>query len=75
MFAVTAEILKERGQYQTIPELAAASMAVWKDPLPESEVRLDGDFQAILPEFHRRAEAMKPADVPGCFEKLIKTGF
>jgi len=75
MFAVTAEILKERDQYRTIPELAAASMAVWKDPLPESELRLDDDFQAILPEFHRRAEALTPADVPGCFEKLLETGF
>jgi len=80
MFAMTAEILKERGNYQSISDLAAGTMALWKEPPPEGELRLDGAYQAALPEFHKRKlawtkEGIEPAELPNRFEKLIRTGF
>ncbi len=71
MFAVTAQILKERGEYQTIAELAAATMALWREPLPERELRLDEAFQRCLPEWQVRKKALRPEIVPDCFSKLF----
>lgn len=71
MFTISAQILKERGEYQTTEELGAASVDLWREPLPESELRLDGAYQRCLPEWHRRKDALTEENFPGCFEKLF----
>jgi enoyl-[acyl-carrier protein] reductase/trans-2-enoyl-CoA reductase (NAD+) len=69
MFALSAQILKEKGAYQSIPQLAAASMAAWQDP-PTSELRLDEAYQANLAEFNERLTKITADDVPDCFVAL-----
>lgn len=71
MYALTAQILTEQGNYRTIAELAQDTMAVWGDARPTSELRLDDAYQAALPEFHRRKDALTPADVPEAFSALF----
>lgn len=71
MYALSAQILKERGEYRTIPELAEDSMAVWRDPKPDSELRLDAAYQRALPEFHKRKATLTPASVPDSFSALF----
>lgn len=71
MYAWTTQVLKERGRHQTIAELAARTMALWRAQPPVGEaLRLDADYQQALPEIKRRALAMKPADLPHCFDQL-----
>jgi enoyl-[acyl-carrier protein] reductase/trans-2-enoyl-CoA reductase (NAD+) len=70
MYALTAQILQERDQYRTIPQLAEDTMAVWRDPKPEAELRLDDAYQAALPEFHKRKDELTPADLPKAFAGL-----
>jgi enoyl-[acyl-carrier protein] reductase/trans-2-enoyl-CoA reductase (NAD+) len=72
MYALTAQILMERGEYLTIDELAEATMAMWREPFPEDELRLDGPYQRTLPEFHPRKDALSPADLPQAFAKLFE---
>jgi enoyl-[acyl-carrier protein] reductase/trans-2-enoyl-CoA reductase (NAD+) len=71
MYAISAQILKERGEYQTLDDLAAGTMALWREPLPREELRLDEAYQRTLPEWHRRKHALTPPDVPSCFGKLF----
>lgn len=71
MFAISAQILKERGEYQTIEQLAAATIDIWREPYPETELRLDEAYQRCLPEWHRRKDALTPEDFPACFSKLF----
>jgi enoyl-[acyl-carrier protein] reductase/trans-2-enoyl-CoA reductase (NAD+) len=73
MYALTAQILLERGAYQSIEALAEASMAIWREPsgAPATELRLDSAYQRALPEFHRRKLALRPNDVPAAFAKLV----
>ncbi len=71
MYALSAQILKEQGAFRSIPELAEDSMALWRQPLPEEELRLDEAYQRILPEFHKRKDTLTPADVPACFGALL----
>jgi enoyl-[acyl-carrier protein] reductase/trans-2-enoyl-CoA reductase (NAD+) len=71
MYALTAQILKERGQYLTIPELARDTMALWKKGAPKSELRLDDAYQATLPEFNERKAKLTPAQFPDCFRLLF----
>ncbi|MBM4356476.1 MAG: hypothetical protein FJ096_00040 [Deltaproteobacteria bacterium] len=71
MFLISAQILKERGEYQSVEDLARATMALFREPFPESEVRLDDAYQRCLPEWHRRKDALTVADFPQCFDRLI----
>ncbi len=71
MYALTAQILKERGSYRSIPELARDTMALWKEPQPGAELRLDEAYQATLPEFNERKVKITPADFPDCFRALF----
>jgi enoyl-[acyl-carrier protein] reductase/trans-2-enoyl-CoA reductase (NAD+) len=71
MYALTAQILAEQSQLSTLDELAAATMTVWQDPPPGPELRLDEAYQATLPEFYRRRDALGPADVPYAFAALF----
>jgi enoyl-[acyl-carrier protein] reductase/trans-2-enoyl-CoA reductase (NAD+) len=70
MYALTAQILRERGAYQSLGELARETMKLWMEPLPTSELRLDDAFQAALPEFHKRKDTLQPSDVPERFSRL-----
>jgi enoyl-[acyl-carrier protein] reductase/trans-2-enoyl-CoA reductase (NAD+) len=71
MYALTAQILKERGQYQDLPELAARSMAIFAASWNGADLRLDAPYQACLPEFFARCERLAPADVPAAFALLF----
>ncbi|HVY44481.1 MAG TPA: hypothetical protein VHB21_01330, partial [Minicystis sp.] len=70
MYALSAEILHERGAYKTIPELAFETMPAFRFDYDGRDLRLDTAYQACLPEFHRRKETLTSADLPGCFAKL-----
>lgn len=71
LYALTTEILLERGAFQSIPELAAATMALWQPPLPAGELRLDAAFQEALDEFRRRQGSVDPADLAASFPRLL----
>jgi enoyl-[acyl-carrier protein] reductase / trans-2-enoyl-CoA reductase (NAD+) len=76
IYCITAQILKEQNAYQSIDQLAAATMKLWKEPLPERELRLDDEYQRILPEWQRRKKSLTadPSPIPGCFFKLFEGG-
>jgi len=73
MYALSTQILHERNAYKGIMDLAADTMATWIEPLPQKELRLDEAYQTMLPEFNERKDALKPADVPGCFDRLVRS--
>jgi len=68
MYALTAQILEERGTYRSIEELAADTMPMWTGDA--DELRLDEAYQATLSEFHVRKDALTPSDIPGAFSAL-----
>jgi enoyl-[acyl-carrier protein] reductase/trans-2-enoyl-CoA reductase (NAD+) len=70
MYALTGQILKERGKLQNIVELAAGSMEIFKKGYDGSDVRLDADYQETLPEFFKRRDALQPSDIPAAFSAL-----
>jgi enoyl-[acyl-carrier protein] reductase/trans-2-enoyl-CoA reductase (NAD+) len=70
MYALSAQILREEGKYQNLRELAAATMPIFAKAYDGHDVRFDVAYQACLPEFHRRKDALTSADLPGCFAKL-----
>src|SRR5690349_2416593 len=70
MYGLTAEILKERGQYKDLVELAEGSMECWKPGYGGADVKLDAAYQACLPEFHARKDKLTPADLPEAFRLL-----
>ena len=70
MYALTAQILKERGQYKDLVALGRESMEIWKPTWDGGDVHLDRDYQATLPEFHARKAKLGPADLPGAFALL-----
>ena len=72
MFAMTGQILQERGQYKGIPQLSVDAMHMFKAGFTASEIRLDGAYQATLPEFYTRRDALTNDDLPGVFAKLYR---
>lgn len=70
MFALTAQILKERGEFRDVLELAVASMPVFAAGFSGGDLRLDDAYQAALPEFYARKATLTGADLPGAFSKL-----
>jgi enoyl-[acyl-carrier protein] reductase / trans-2-enoyl-CoA reductase (NAD+) len=72
MYALTAEILLQAGEYKDLPELAAESMEIFRPSWDGTDVRLDVPYQARLPEFFKRSEALEPSDLPLAFERLLK---
>lgn len=72
MYGLTAVILKEKGGYQDLPQLAEATMKLFSEDWDGAELRLDEAYQAILPEFHERKEKLSPADIPGAFQALFE---
>lgn len=73
MYGLSAQILKERGQYKDLMELARDSMEIWRPSWSGEELRLDAAYQECLPEFHARKARLTPADVPGAFRLLFES--
>jgi enoyl-[acyl-carrier protein] reductase/trans-2-enoyl-CoA reductase (NAD+) len=71
MYALTAQILRERDEYRSIIELGRDTMALWQEPPPDGEIRLDAPYQRTLPEFHKRKDALSPSDLPDAFSALF----
>ncbi len=72
MYGLSTQILRERGQYKDILELARDTMAVWNPGWDGAEVRADAAYRSILPEFHARQDRLGPADIPGAFHLLYQ---
>jgi enoyl-[acyl-carrier protein] reductase/trans-2-enoyl-CoA reductase (NAD+) len=70
MYGLSAQILKERGQYRDVMELGAASMALFGAGFAGGDLRLDDAYRAALPEFHARKDTLTGADLPGAFSLL-----
>lgn len=51
-------------------EAGRDSMVIFQPGYGGADVRLDEAYQACLPEFHRRKDALSPADIPGAFRLL-----
>jgi len=71
MFALSAQILKERGQYRDIPTLAAESMTLFAPAWQGGDVRLDAAYQECLPEFFSRSRVIEPGDLPAALALLF----
>jgi enoyl-[acyl-carrier protein] reductase/trans-2-enoyl-CoA reductase (NAD+) len=71
MFAGTAQILLEQGVYRNIPTLAAESVPIFDPAFPSDELRVDLDFQRVLPEFHRRKVTMHSGNLREHFHLVI----
>jgi enoyl-[acyl-carrier protein] reductase / trans-2-enoyl-CoA reductase (NAD+) len=72
MYALTAQLLKERGQYRDLMELAHDSMEIWRPSWNGADLHLDAAYQATLPEFHERKAKLGPADLPAAFRLLYE---
>ena len=70
MYGLSAQILKERGQYQDVMDLGAATMKMFEPGFASDILRLDDAYQAALPEFHRRENALGPNDLQASFSAL-----
>ncbi len=70
MYGLSAQILKERGQYRDVMELGVASMAAFRADFPGGDLHLDTDYKAALPEFEKRRAALTAADLPGALSLL-----
>jgi enoyl-[acyl-carrier protein] reductase/trans-2-enoyl-CoA reductase (NAD+) len=70
MYALSAQILKERGEYKDVMDLGVASMPAFGSDLPDGELHLDMAYKAVLPEFHARKATLTSDDLPGVFSKL-----
>ena len=71
MYALSAQILKERGQYRDVMQLGEDSMPVFQPGFAGSELFLDGAYKDALPEFHERKARLTSADLPGAFSRLF----
>ncbi|HRI71873.1 MAG TPA: hypothetical protein PK156_46895 [Polyangium sp.] len=70
MYGLSAQILKERGQYQDVMELGAGTMKMFEPDFASDILRLDEAYQAALPEFHRREDALGPQNLHASFSAL-----
>jgi len=71
MYGLSAQILIEQGKYRDVMALGRDSMTMFQPGYAGEEVRLDAAYQAILPEFHRRKDALGPDDVPNALHSLF----
>jgi enoyl-[acyl-carrier protein] reductase/trans-2-enoyl-CoA reductase (NAD+) len=71
MYGLTAQILRERGAYRDLVDLARGSMRIFEQGYAGEDVRLDEAYQKTLPEFFARRDALTPADVPAAFSALF----
>ena len=54
MFALSTQVLAEEGKFKNLMQLAEETMEIFKPGYTGNELRADADFQACLPEMHRR---------------------
>ncbi|MEZ4309993.1 MAG: hypothetical protein R3F14_18290 [Polyangiaceae bacterium] len=71
MYGLSAQILKEQGKYRDVMALGRDTMPIFRPGYAGEDLRLDDAYQATLPEFHRRKDALTPADIPGAFARLF----
>lgn len=71
MFAGTAQLLLERGRYRNLAALARDTMPLFQKSFASGELRLDEDYQALLPEFHRRTAALTNATLRDNFDRVV----
>lgn len=72
MFALSAQILKERGQYRDVMELGFDSMEMFQPSFEGAELHLDDAYKAALPEFHARKATLTGADLPEALRLLYR---
>ena len=72
MYGLSAQILKERGQYRDVLELGVASMAAFRADFAGDELHLDEAYKAALPEFDVRKATLTGADLPGALQLLFE---
>ncbi len=72
MYALSAEILKERGQYRDVMELGYDTMEIFKPSWKGGDLPLDEAYKAALPEFHARKATLSNDDLPGAFRLLYE---
>jgi enoyl-[acyl-carrier protein] reductase/trans-2-enoyl-CoA reductase (NAD+) len=70
MYGLSAQILKEQGQYRDVMELGRDSMEIFRPTWDGNDLHLDEAYKAALPEFHARKARLSPADLPGAFAAL-----
>jgi len=70
MYGLSAQILKERGQYRDVMELGRDSMEIFRPSWDGGDLHLDEAYKAALPEFHERKARLSPSDLPGAFAAL-----
>jgi enoyl-[acyl-carrier protein] reductase / trans-2-enoyl-CoA reductase (NAD+) len=70
MYALSAQILQERGSYRGVMDLGLASMEIWSPGWGGSDLYLDGAYKEALPEFYARRDRLTNADLPGAFARL-----
>ena len=71
MYGLSAQILKERGEFKDLVALGHESMDIFKADFTGFDVHLDREYQGILPEFHRRKAKLSAKDLPGAFGLLF----
>lgn len=71
MFAGTAQILLEQGAYKNLSTLAAETTAIFSPDFTKEELRVDTDFQRVLPEFHRRKVTMHTGNLHEHFHLVV----
>ena len=71
MFAGTGQILLEQNAYQSIPDLARATVPIFDPSFTSHVLRLDDDFQRVLPEFHRRKVLMHRGNLREHFSLVV----
>ena len=72
MFAGTAQLLLDQGTYQSIPDLARASVPLFDRDFTDYDVRYDLAFQSVLTEFHRRKALLTPENERTWFGKVFE---
>jgi enoyl-[acyl-carrier protein] reductase/trans-2-enoyl-CoA reductase (NAD+) len=70
MYALSAQILKERGEYRDVMALGTATMPIFHADFAGGDLRLDDAYRAALPEFHERKAKLTNEDLPGAFSRL-----
>ena len=70
MYALSTQVLKERGQFRDVMELGRDSMALFAPGWDGGELHLDDAYKAALPEFNARKDHLGNADIPGAFGRL-----
>jgi enoyl-[acyl-carrier protein] reductase/trans-2-enoyl-CoA reductase (NAD+) len=72
MYGLSAQILKERGEFKDVLDLARETMEIWRPGWDGQELRTDAAYRAALPEFHARKTKLTPADIPSALRLLYE---